>query len=65
MQVKATARYHFTPIGCLKFKKKIIICVGKDLGEILPLYTADGIVKWCANFVKGIVKVLVEPQLVI
>ena len=45
MQIKTTVRYHHIPLEWPLSKRKI--SVGEDVAISEPLYTVDGIVKWC------------------
>ena len=45
MQIKATMRYHFTPVRMAIIKRQKI-SVGEDVKERKPLYTIDVNVNW-------------------
>jgi hypothetical protein len=46
MQIKTTLRFHLTPVR-IAIIKTPTTCVGKDVGEKEPWYTAGGNASWC------------------
>lgn len=52
MQVKTIVPYHYISTRMAKFKKKILLRVGKDVAELGPLYVAGWDIKEGSHFEK-------------
>ena len=53
MQIKATVRYHLTPVRMANIKKILqIVNAGKDVGKREPSYTVGWNVNWCSYYGK-------------
>lgn len=52
LQMKATMRYHFTPIRMTTVKNHMPISVGKNVEKLESLYSVGRNGKWCRHFAK-------------
>ena len=52
IQIRLTARYHYTLVKMSKIKILIILSVSKEAEQLEPSYTAGGNVKWYDYFGK-------------
>ena len=54
MQIKATVRYHLTPVlsEWLKLKRPQMTNVGKDVEKMEPWYTVGGTINWYSHYGK-------------
>ena len=52
MKIKATVRYHLTPVKWLLPERQEITRVGEEVEKREHLYPVDGNVNWCRHYGK-------------